>query len=99
MPGPTCGLDVLHDALGHGAVVEDVGPFLRYPLVRVGQTWESNDVVFFQDVSLGITEDLTGEQRWKETQKDWYMFKMKTVFDWAVMVYISGCFSTEHYGL
>ena len=53
-------LDIVHDASGHGAVVEDVGPALRDPLVRVRQFGESNNVVFFQDVSLRVTKHSAG---------------------------------------
>ena len=56
----TCLLDIVHDAAGHGAAVEDVSPSLGDPLVRVRQFWESDDVVFFQDVSLRVTKHFAG---------------------------------------
>lgn len=56
----TCGLDVLHHALSHGASVERVRALLGDPLVGVGQLREADDVVFLQRVPLGVAEDGAG---------------------------------------
>lgn len=58
----TCCLDVLHDALSHGASVEHVGTFLGDSLVRVGQLRESDDVVFLQDIFLRVAEHRAGKR-------------------------------------
>lgn len=56
----TCSLDVPDDGPRHGAIVEDIGTLVGDPLVGVGQPREPDDVVFLQDVSLGITKHLAG---------------------------------------
>lgn len=56
----TCSLDVLHHALSHGACVEHVGTLLGDSLVRLGQLWESDDIVFLQDVPLRVAEHGAG---------------------------------------
>lgn len=56
----TCRLDVLHDALRHWPVIKHIRPLFCYSLVRVGQLWKFNYVVFLQDVSLRVTKNLTG---------------------------------------
>lgn len=63
----TCCLDVLHNALSHGPSVEGVRTLLGDPLVRIGQLWESDDVVFLQDISLGVAEHRAGRR--KETRQ------------------------------
>lgn len=63
----TCRLDVLHDALRHRAVIKHIRPLVCYSLVRVGQLWKFNDVVFLQDVSLRITEHLADEKNKEKT--------------------------------
>lgn len=59
----TCCLDVLHNALSHGPPVEGVRTLLGDPLVRVGQLRESDDVVFLQDISLGVAEHRAGRRK------------------------------------
>lgn len=54
----TCTLNVLDDGPRHGAIVEDIRALVCDPLVGVSQSREPNDVVFLQDVSLGITKHL-----------------------------------------
>lgn len=59
----TCCLDVLHNALSHGASVEHIWTLLGDSLVCIGQLRESDDIVFLQDIFLRVAEHRAGKRR------------------------------------
>lgn len=65
----TCALNVLDNGPRHGAIVEDIRTLVGNPLVGVSQSGEPNNVVFLQDVSLGITKHLAGG--WRGEKPKW----------------------------
>lgn len=86
----TCGLDVLHHALGHGASVEDVGTLLGDSLVRIGQLWESDDIIFLQNVPLRVAEHRAGRRRKDPTDYKGYESALKVTPRSAVLVLTTG---------
>lgn len=68
----TCCLDVVHYALSHGAIVENIRTLLSYPFIGVSQLGKFNDIIFLQEILLWVTEHFTGtceEDRGEEQEE------------------------------